>query len=83
MIDNEEIEILPKKRTKIQKTWANAPSQSDLDNDYKSAESGQDAFRTKLLEWAETRDGGKAITVQGFGKSTTRPKVVRKANEWK
>jgi len=83
MIDTEETDQLPSKRKNLQPKWKHAPSQADLDNDYKSAESGQSEFRVKLLEWEETRNGGKAINVKGFGKSAHRPKIVRKQNEWK
>jgi len=72
MIDTEETDQLPSKRKNLQPKWKHAPSQADLDNDYKSAESGQSEFRVKLLEWEETRNGGKAINVKGFGKSAHR-----------
>ena len=80
--EDEEATHIVRKKVVIQKKWKNSPSQSDLDNDYKSAESGQDAFRVKLLEWEEARKGGKKIP-SSYGKSTARPKVIRKANEWK
>ena len=73
----------PARKTKLQKSWKNAPTVADLDNDRKSAESSQEAFKTKLSLWEETRDGGPTIAVTGAGKSTARPKVVRKMNEWK
>lgn len=79
----DEVISQPKKRTKLQPKWKNSPTQSDLESDLDSAESSQEDFRTKLLEWEETRSGGKEITVHGLGKSTARPLVVRKQNEWK
>lgn len=78
-----EVEDLPKRKKVLQKGWKNAPSRSDLYNDYASATSSQEELRAKLLEWKETRDGGPKIKVQGLGKSTARPKLVRKQNEWK
>ena len=72
-----------KKKKKLQPSWKNAPSRADLYNDFSSAESSQDEFRAKLLEWEETREGGAEIEVVGLGKSTARPLVVRKQNEWK
>jgi len=81
--DITEVEDVPKRKKKLQTSWKNAPTLADLDNDRKSAESGQDEFRAKLLIWDETREGGPEIIVQGLGKSTARPKLVRKQNEWK
>jgi len=78
-----EVEDLPKRKKVLQKGWKNAPTRSDLYNDYASAENSQEELKTKLLEWKETRDGGPKIKVQGLGKSTARPKLVRKQNEWK
>ena len=72
-----------KKKQKLQPSWKNAPSRADLYNDFSSAENSQDEFRARLLEWEETRNGGAEITVTGLGKSTARPLVVRKQNEWK
>ena len=73
----------PVRKKRLQSKWANAPTQADLSSDYTSAEASQDTFRAKLLEWEETRNGGPEITVYGLGKSTARPKLVRKLNEWK
>lgn len=74
----------PKKRTKsIQPKWKNAPTRADLYNDFASAENNQEEFKAKLLGWELTREGGPAINVVGVGKSTARPLVVRKQNEWK
>ena len=68
---------------KIQPTWKNAPDRGDLHTDYVAAENGQSAFKAKLLGWKDVKDGGPEITVAGVGKSTARPLVVRKQNEWK
>ena len=82
-MDNDTVEVLPKKKKKLQAGWKNAPTRADLYNDYTSAESNQDDFKTKLLGWEETREGGPAIVVSGVGKSTARPKIARKHAEWK
>lgn len=63
--------------------WKNEPSVSDLDYDRKEAESAQEDFRDKLRGWKELRDGGKKIKALKPGKSTARPLVIRKQNEWK
>jgi len=69
--------------SKMQPTWSNAPTVADFKADHDSAESGQDAFRERLQGWNETRDGGKVLKAAKVGRSTSRPLVVRKANEWK
>ena len=75
-------EELPTK-VAIQKKWKNAPKVADLKADWNAAENGQNIFRKRLLEWETTREGGPELTVTGVGKSTARPLVVRKQNEWK
>lgn len=67
---------------KIQPKWKNAPTRGDLHTDYVSAENGQSAFKARLLIWKDTREGGPEIQVAP-GKSTARPLLVRKQNEWK
>lgn len=62
--------------------WSNEPSCQDLKNDLEAASAFTEEYRTKLLEWNELRDGGKKIKARP-GKSTARPKVIRKNNEWK
>lgn len=84
MIDDiDTIDDQPKRKVKLQPKWKNSPTQSDLDADLKAAEGAQETFRDKLLEWEETRDGGPKIATSAVYKSTARPKVVRKQNEWK
>jgi len=68
---------------KIQPGWKNAPTRAALYEDYSSAADSQDELKNKLKLWDETREGGPAVKVHGLGKSTARPKVVRKQNEWK
>lgn len=83
MTEITEISDRPAKATSIQK-WKNAPTRSDLHADYVSAENGQSAFRAKLLGWKQTKEGGPSFdTAVNTGKSTARPLVVRKQNEWK
>lgn len=62
--------------------WNNEPGYSDLNADLESAGSYQDRVREKLLEWEQTREGGPKVKTKP-GKSTIRPKLVRKQNEWK
>lgn len=86
MVDMEDAIETPdirKPKVKIQKGWKNAPSVEDLRADWNAAENGQNEFRIRLLDYERTREGGQEITVTGVGKSTARPLVVRKANEWK
>lgn len=81
--EDTEVDEKPARKVAIQKKWKNAPSVSDLKADQLAAENGQNEFRIKLTQYEETRNGGAEITVTGVGKSTSRPLVVRKANEWK
>ena len=62
--------------------WSNEPTCQDLKNDYEKSSSFHEEYKRKLLQYAEDRDGGKKITARP-GKSTARPKVVRKNAEWK
>ena len=63
-------------------SWKNEPTCQDLKNDYENSSSFHEEYKRKLLQYAEDRDGGKKITAKP-GKSTARPKVVRKNAEWK
>lgn len=62
--------------------WSNEPTCQDLKNDYEKSSSFHEEYKRKLLQYAEDRDGGKKISARP-GKSTARPKVVRKNAEWK
>lgn len=62
--------------------WANEPSCQDLKNDYENSSSFHEDYKAKLLQYAEDREGGKKINARP-GKSTARPKVIRKNAEWK
>ena len=76
-------EYSPKPKIEIQKgKWKNAPAVGDLRADWNAAENGQNAYRIKLTGWDQIRQGGPELKVQP-GKSTARPLVVRKQNEWK
>lgn len=63
-------------------TWANEPKCSDLKNDYDNSSSFHEEYKSKLLNYAEDRDGGKKINARP-GKSTARPRLIRKNAEWK
>ena len=70
------------KSTKLQPTWENEPTFQDLHNDWEMASGSHEAYKAKLLKYDEARNGGKKINARP-GKSTARPKVVRKNAEWK
>ena len=67
---------------RLQPTWANEPSYQDLANDKESASGFMEDYKAQLLRYNELREGGKQITASP-GKSTARPRVIRKNNEWK
>jgi len=73
---------LSKKANRLQPTWNNEPSYQDLANDKEAASGFMEEYKAKLLEYEELRDGGKKLTAAP-GKSTARPRVIRKNNEWK
>ena len=68
---------------RLQPEWKNEPKYQDLANDKEAASGFFEDYKAKLLEYEELRDGGKKITATRPGKSTARPKVIRKNNEWK
>jgi len=77
-------QILSNKKSKTRlTTWANEPQYQDLANDKEAASGFFEDYKAKLLEYKELRDGGKKINPSRPGKSTARPKVIRKNNEWK
>lgn len=63
-------------------TWAQEPTYQDFKNDLDGSSSFHEEYKKKLLQYEEDRDGGKKINARP-GKSTARPKVVRKNAEWK
>jgi hypothetical protein len=63
--------------------WNKEPSYNDLNTDRINASTYQETLRSNLKRWEEYRDGGKKITPSKPGKSTVRPKLIRKQNEWK
>lgn len=67
---------------RLQPDWANEPTCADLKKDYDNSSGFHEEFKKKLLQYEEDRDGGKKITKRA-GKSTARPKVIRKNAEWK
>lgn len=67
---------------KLQPTWKNEPSYGDLNNDVDGMSGIQTQIREDLVYYKLLKDGGKEVTVQP-GKSSMRPKVVRKLQEWK
>lgn len=69
-------------KTKLQPDWKNEPTYENLKADYDNSSSFHEEYKKKLLQYEEDRDGGKKINARP-GKSTARPKVVRKNAEWK
>lgn len=67
---------------KLQPTWTNEPKYADLKADYDNSSSFHEEYKKKLLQYEEDRDGGKKVNARP-GKSTARPRVVRKNAEWK
>lgn len=63
--------------------WKNEPTFDDLEKDRINGSSANSIIREKLLTYEEIRNGGKEIVKSAPGKSTTRPKLVRKQNEYK
>jgi len=83
MQEDTETTITTKKKHKLQPKWKNAPRYADLVADKDSAEGSMSEYRDRLSEWDNTRNGGSPIKTFGNNKSTARPLVARKANEWK
>lgn len=81
--EEQEAELKATSAKAMQPTWKNPPSRTDLDNDRREAEDGQEEYRAKLAEYAETLKGGKPLTALKKGKSTARPRLAREQAEWK
>lgn len=63
--------------------WKNEPTFSDLEKDRENGSSANSITRSNLLKYEEIRNGGKEIKKSAPGKSTTKPLLVRKQNEYK
>ena len=62
--------------------WPKEPSFDDLYSDYKAAQEDHSLLITQLDQYEVNMDGGKALSLPS-GKSTVRPKLIRKQAEWK
>ncbi len=62
--------------------WENEPKFKDLYSDYKAAQDDHADLIIKLDAYEVNMDGGEPIKV-AKGKSTVRPKLIRKQAEWK
>ena len=69
--------------TKLQPKWKNEPTFEDLNKDLRMSDTSHTMFREALLARNEHFAGGKPIVTNSKGKSTTRPKLIRKQAEWK
>ena len=69
--------------TKLQPKWKNEPTFEDLSKDLRMSDTSHTMFREALLARNEHFAGGKPIVTNSKGKSTTRPKLIRKQAEWK
>lgn len=68
---------------KLQPKWKNEPTFTDLSKDLRMSDTSHTMFREALLIRNENFAGGKNIITNAKGKSTTRPKLIRKQAEWK
>jgi hypothetical protein len=68
---------------KLQSKWKNEPTYDDLSKDLRMSDTSHTMFREALLQRNEHFAGGKPIVTNAKGKSTTRPKLIRKQAEWK
>ena len=71
------------KDDRLQPKWNNEPSFDDLNKDLRMSDTSHTMFREALISRHEQFTGGKAIVTTAKGKSTTRPKLIRKQAEWK
>lgn len=79
---NDNGETMKQRDDRLQPNWKNEPSFNDLNNDVAGMSGTQETIRTNILRYKEAKDGGKKLNVQP-GKSSMRPKLVRKQQEWK
>ena len=63
-------------------SWENEPSWKDLNEDYEKAKISHEMYLTRLKDYRQTLAGGPPLRVKK-GRSTFKPLVVRKNNEWK
>jgi hypothetical protein len=62
--------------------WLKEPTYQDFKNDLENSSSFHEDYKKRLLQYEQDRDGGPTINAKP-GKSTARPRVVRKNAEWK
>lgn len=70
------------KNKKLKPEWKNEPTFDDLNADFTEATFSHETFKAKLIERKENFNGGKPIDAPK-GRSTHRPKLIRKQAEWK
>lgn len=67
---------------KLKPEWKNEPTFDDLNNDFIEASYSHEIFKAKLITRKENFNGGKPVDAPK-GRSTHRPKLIRKQAEWK
>lgn len=67
---------------KLKPEWKNEPTFDDLNADFIEATFSHETFKAKLIERKDNFNGGKPIEAPE-GRSTHRPKLIRKQAEWK
>ena len=67
---------------KLRPDWKNEPTFDDLNADFTEATYSHETFKAKLIIRKENFEGGKPIEAPK-GRSTHRPKLIRKNAEWK
>lgn len=67
---------------KLRPDWKNEPTFDDLNADFTEATFSHETFKAKLIIRKENFEGGKPIEAPK-GRSTHRPKLIRKNAEWK
>ena len=68
---------------KLQPSWKNEPRIEDLKKDYQDALADFERIKSKIDNWELYRNGGPKVNPSKPGKSTVRPKLIRKQQEWK
>lgn len=63
--------------------WKSEPTYKDLYSDYEEAVASFKNHKAKIEQWERDRSGGKQIKQIDKRRSTVRPLLIRKQNEWR